>query len=119
MHFYISAVIVNNPENKTVFLNQSAVFKCETDGGVSGWRINGTLPEDLPPAVGSDLEFPSTNTDEGNTLLKLIIPARAEYNNTRVQCLTGTFGSSSAESNAAILKIQGIVCSPSISNVLQ
>ena len=92
----------------TVFLNQSAAFTCETDGGLSGWKINGTLPGDLPPAVGSDLEFSSTNTDEGTTLLKLTIPARAEYNNTRVQCLTGTFDGSSAESETAILKVQGI-----------
>ena len=107
MHFCISAVIVNNPNNKTVFLNQSAVFTCETDGGISGWRVNGTLSGDLPPAVQNILEFSSTNTDEGTTLLKLTIPARAECNNTRVQCVSGTFGGSSVESETAILKVQG------------
>ena len=100
--------VVNNPDNKTVFLNQPVVFTCETNGGLSGWRINGTLPGNLPPEVHRDLELVSTGTDEGTTLLKLTIPARAEYNNTRVQCLTGTFGGSSVESETAILKVQGI-----------
>ena len=90
----------------TVFLNQSAVFTCEADDGLPGWKINGTLQGDLPPAVGSDLKFVTMTA--GTTLLKLTIPARAEYNNTRVQCLTGIFGGSSAESETAILKVQGI-----------
>ena len=106
-YLYLSE-IVNDPENKAVFLNQSAVFTCETVGGVSVWEINRTLSVDLPPAVHSDLDISSTNTDEGTTLLKLTIPARAEYNNTRVQCLTLTFGGSVAESETAILKVQGI-----------
>ena len=85
------------------------MFTCETVGSLSGWRINETLAGDLPPAVHNDLELSSTGTDEGATLLKLTIPARAEYNNTRVQCLTGTFGGSSVESETAILKAQGII----------
>ena len=85
------------------------MFTCETDGSISSWRINEQLPGDLPPEVHSDLELSSTGTDEGTTLLTLTIPARAEYNNTRVQCLTGTFGGSSVESETAILKVQGII----------
>ena len=105
---YLSEIL-KDPENKTVFLHQSALFTCETDGSISSWRINGTLPGDLPPAVHSDLELSSIGTDNGTTLLILTIPARAEYNNTRVQCLTGTFGGSSVESETAILKVQGII----------
>ena len=78
------------------------------DGGISGWRVNGTFSVDLPPAVHSDLEFLSTRTDEGNILSKLTIAARTEYNNTRVQCIAVTLGGSSAESETAFLKIQGI-----------
>ena len=104
-----SSEIVNNPENTTVFLNQSAVFTCETDGSLSGWWINGTLPEDLPPAVFHDLEFSANDiTDNGTLLLKLTIPARAEYNNTRFQCVAVKPGGSSAESKTAIFKVQGI-----------
>ena len=107
--FYLhSPEILNTPESMTVFLNQSAVFTCETDGSLSTWRINGILPGDLPPAVGSDLELSTTITDNGTILLTLTILARAEYNNTRVQCLTGTFGGPSVESETVILKVQGI-----------
>ena len=85
------------------------MFKCETDSGLSSWRINGTLSGDLPPAVLSDIEvISSTETDDGTTLLKLTIPARAEYNNTRVQCITLTFDGSTVESETAILKVQCI-----------
>ena len=37
----------------------------------------------------------------------LTIPARAEYNGTRVQCFVGIFGGSSDESENATLEIQG------------
>ena len=79
------------------------MFTCETDGSISVWRINGTF------SVDSDIEFSPTITDNGTILLNLTIPARAEYNNTRVQCLTATFGGSVAESETAILMVQGII----------
>ena len=104
-------MIINNPENKTVYLlDQSAVFTCETDGHLSGWEINETVVGDLPVAVGSELEFFSTITENGTTLLKLTIPARAEYNNTRVQCVVVKLGDPpvEVESETAILKVQGI-----------
>ena len=104
----LDSEIVDNPDNNTAFLDQSAVFTCETDGGISTWRINRTLSGDLSPAVHNDLEFSYTNTVEGTTLLTLTIPARAEYNNTRVQCVTGTFGGPVVESETAILNVQGM-----------
>ena len=111
-------MIINNPKSKTVYLlDQSVVFTCETDGGFSGWEINRTVAEDLPPAVGSDLELFSTITKNGTTLLRLTIPARAEYNNTRVQCVVVKLGDPpvEVENEAAILKIQGItLCGPSM-----
>ena len=103
------AVILKAPQDTTLFLNTSAVFTCETRGTFSGWRINGILTEDLPLPVHHDLEFSSTGTDEGTTMLKLIIPATAEYNDTKVQCLTGVyFNGSLAESGTVALKVQGI-----------
>ena len=110
-------MIINNPENATVFLNKSAVFTCETDGHLSGWEINERVAGDLPPAVASELEFsPIVITENGTTLLKLTIPARADYNNTIVQCVVVTLGGSVAESETAILKVLGITIY-SINNV--
>ena len=91
--------ICKSPENRTVFLNLSAVFTCETDGHFSGWEVNGTVARDLPPEVACN---------EGTTLLELTIPATAEYNDTRVQCVVVTLNGSSAVSETTILKVQGI-----------
>ena len=108
----MSPEILQAPENinVTVFLGQSAVFTCETDGGLSGWRINGSLLHDLPSEILSDLDALVTSTAEGSTVESLTIPARAEYNETRVQCLVVTFGGGYSESDNATLKIQGTAC---------
>ena len=100
------AEILDPPDNVTVFLDQSAVFVCETDGGIPGWRVNGMLLSDLPPDIRSDLEIMETNTDEGSTLEQLTIPAIAKYNMTKVQCLAVSFNS--VESDNAAIKIQGV-----------
>ena len=102
--------ILQAPENATVFLGQSAVFTCETDGGLSVWRINRTLLEDLPHELHSDLRVSETNTAEGTRVVRLTIPARAEYNGTKVQCLVGILGGGSSESENAKMKIQGTAC---------
>ena len=102
--------ILQAPEDTTVFLDQSAEFTCETDGGISTWRINGTLLQDLPPEIHSDLDALVTNTAEGTRVERLTIPARAEYNGTRVQCLVLGFGGGSAASGNATLKVQGTAC---------
>ena len=83
------------------------MFTCETDDGFSGWRINGTRLQDLPPEIRNDVMVSVTNTPEGSTVESLIIPARAEYNGTRVQCLVVTVEGSSDESENATLEIQG------------
>ena len=83
------------------------MFTCETVGGVTGWRVNRTILQSLPPEIRSDLHFSETSTDEGTVVEELTIPARAEYNGTRVQCLVGIFGGSSDESENATLRIQG------------
>ena len=83
------------------------MFTCETVGGVPGWRVDGKLLQSLPPEIRSDLLISPTNTDEGTVVEELTIPARAEYNGTRVQCLVGIFGGSSDESENATLRIQG------------
>ena len=98
---------MQGPNSTTVFLNQSAVFTCETDGGLAGWRLNGTILEDLSPEIHDDLEVSTLNTAQGSRVENLTIRARAEYNGTRVQCLVIVFGSPSVNSRSANLKIQG------------
>ena len=100
--------ILQAPESTVVFLDQSAVFTCETVGGdVTTWRVNGILLESLPPEILSDVDVSQTSTPEGTVVEELTIPARAEYNGTRVQCLVGIFGGSTDESENATLRIQG------------
>ena len=91
-----------------VFLNQSAVFTCETDDGIPAWKINETLVNDLPPEIRDDIEVVVTNTAEGTTMEELIIPGRVGYNGTRAQCLVGIFGGSTAEGETVTMRIQGI-----------
>ena len=91
--------ILHGPENTTVFLDQSAVFSCETRGGVTSWFINGTLRRNLPHEVRNDIKFSKTKKN-------LTISARAKYNGTIVQCVILGDGSS-AESENATLQIQG------------
>ena len=83
------------------------MFTCETVGGVTTWRVNGIILESLPPEIRNVLVVSPTSTSEGTIVEELTIPARAEYNGTRVQCLVGIFGGSSDESENATLRIQG------------
>ena len=84
------------------------MFTCETDDGdVTGWRVNGTRLQSLPPEIHNDLHVSGSNTDEGTRVETLTIPARAEYNGTGVQCVVVGYGSS-VQSGNATLQIQGI-----------
>jgi hypothetical protein len=96
--------ILRSSENTTVFLNQPAVFTCETRGGSTVWRVNGTQREAFPPDVLRDLVTSDITTPGGVFVTNLTIPARAQYNGTRVQCLSVLFGNS-AESEIATLNI--------------
>ena len=104
---FVSEILVA-PESRVVFLDQSAVFTCETVGGILVWVVNGTQREVHPAEIRRDLVLTETITDDDTTLKTLTIPARAEYNGTRVQCFVGIFGGSTVLSNNATLSIQGI-----------
>ena len=95
------------PESRVVFLDQSAEFTCETVGGILAWIVNGTQREVHQDEIRRDLVVSETIIDGGTTMETLTIPARAEYNGTRVQCVAFTFGGSDQSENA-ILWIQGI-----------
>ena len=100
-------MIVDPPENVTVFIDQSAVFTCETDGGLPGWRVNGTLLHDLPRQIREDIHIEERNTDHHTTIEIFTIPAKAGYNETIINCLSAEIGGLFVESETAILKIQG------------
>ena len=104
---FVSEILVA-PESRVVFLDQSAEFTCETIGGTLVWVVNGTQREVHPPEIRRDLVVSETIIDGGTTLGTLTIPARAEYNGTRVQCFVGIFGGSTVQSENATMGIQGI-----------
>ena len=111
-YFNSSPEILHAPESTTVFLNQPAVFTCETRGGTTLWRVNGTQREILVPEIRNDLVVSESTTPEGHSMETLTIPARPQYNGTRVQCLSVIIGVSRAESDNATLTIQGISSLP-------
>ena len=96
------------PESRVVFLDQSAEFTCETVGGTLGWVVNGTQQDVHPAEIRRDLVVTEIIIDDDTTLENLTIPARAEYNGTRVQCFVGISGGLTAQSDNATLWIQGI-----------
>ena len=116
------SVILNPPESKAVFPNQSASFTCEVFGGYTSWRVNGSLINELTSEVLNDLDTSLANTEEGNALDILTIKARTEYNGTEIQCVT--FGDFSDYSESVALTVQGNECacklafSPTEDNIL-
>ncbi|CAI8043109.1 hypothetical protein GBAR_LOCUS23920 [Geodia barretti] len=99
--------ILHAPESTTVFLNKPAVFTCETGGGDTLWLVNGTQLG-LLPDIRSDLVLSEEiTTPEGSSVQNLTIPARPQYNGTRVQCASVIFRGPVVESDNATLTIQG------------
>ena len=85
------------------------MFTCETVGGTPSWIVNGTQREVLDPEIRRDLVISEeTVNDGGRTEQDLTIPARAEYNGTRVQCVVLSLSGSDLSENATMI-IQGIV----------
>ena len=107
VRFYLLPEIVHPPHSSTVFLNETAMFKCETVGGLSGWKINGTLFDMLPPEILDELDVTDTITG-GIRIEVLSIPARTDFNGTVVQCVVLTLSGLAAESENVTLKIQGM-----------
>ena len=85
------------------------MFTCETIGGTPSWVVNRTQREVIDPEIIRDLMISEeTIIDGGSTVQDLTIPARAEYNGTRVQCLVFSLSGSDQSENATMI-IQGIV----------
>ena len=101
-------MIITPPRDITVFLDQEpAVFSCEIDGGLPEWRVNGTSYNSLSSEIRTDIMTDNGVSENGYTLLTLIIPARAEYNETTVQCATLNAEKYPTESEIVLFNIQG------------
>ena len=106
--FLFVLVILSHPDDRTVFLDDSAFFSCLTrDSPATHWRLNETDYDDLPSQMQDDLVI-STIPATLSVLIELSIPARAEYNGTRVQCVAESDDGDSVDSDTATLRIQGI-----------
>ena len=78
------------------------MFSCDASGSdFTFWRVNGTSISYL------DIEIKHQQRS-GSGLSILTITARALYNGTKVQCVTGRFSGVVVESENATLTIQGI-----------
>lgn len=107
IYIYTPTEIIKSPQGKTVFLNQLGVFTCETYGDFSGWKVNGTSYIYLSQEIQDDLKTDQEGIGANKTLT-LNVTARAMYNGTFVQCVTGRYGQNTVESEIVILTIQGI-----------
>ena len=98
--------ILQNPDSVTVYLNQSAVFNCETRGGTSSWKVNGISINNLPSGIDDDFTDSLTKT-ENKSVLTLTVQAKEQYNETIIQCGIVWYGGSVNSTNSTLL-IQGI-----------
>ena len=104
------SVILTHPDDRTVFLGDEngAFFSCNTrDSSSTHWRLNETDYDDLPSQLHDDL-IVSTILTSLSVFKELTIPARAEYNGTRVQCVAESDDGHSVVSDTATLTIQGM-----------
>ena len=107
LSLYYSLEIVNPPESVVVFIDSEAKFTCEIRYAPSfTWRVNGTFFSQLNPSLRADLDT-AQETVGDNEMYTLMIPARAEYNGTVVQCIGSVPGRTFRESENASLVIQG------------
>ena len=85
---------------------------CEVNGGVAGWKVNGTTYNDLPSDIRSNLNASKVAGAGGNVLLTLTIPGKAIYDGTIVACVHArNYSSPPQESRNVTMKVQGDVCS--------
>ena len=83
-------------------LNENATFTCETKhDDYTVWKVNGS--SDLSE-ISDDVE-----SDQKHNLFILSITAKAVYNGTTLQCVTGEFEGVPVESANVTLTIRGII----------
>ena len=90
------------PKPQTVFLNRTGKFTCDASGGdYTFWKVNGTSVSNIKE---KDLKY---SGHSGNGSSTLTLKARADFNGTAVQCVTGYFMGVAVESEKVTLTIQG------------
>ena len=101
--------ITTDPTNVTVFLNHDASFSCVTrDGSWRNWLVNGT---EIEPSADINTDSSVLDLEGAGVklyLLVLNITGRAEYNGTRLQCVTAGEDVDPVYSENAALITQGI-----------
>ena len=85
--------IIQHPQTMTVCAGERAVFTSETDGGVTGWLVNGTPSTPLSDVTGSVI---------GNTAT-LTVCYNEIFDGLEVQSYVQAFGSPSVNSTVAYL----------------
>ena len=91
----------------TVFPDDDAFFSClSQSSSIPHWRLNGT-DYDLSSQPHDDVVTSSASTALFE-FIDLTIIARAEYNETRVECVAENNDGDSIVSDTATLYIQGI-----------
>ena len=83
------------------------MFTCETRGAFSGFLVNGTEPDLIPPEIRRDLDISESLTAEATTVQTLTLQARSDYNGTVFQCVALTLSGSAGSENVT-LHIQGM-----------
>ena len=78
------------------------------NGDVATWRVNGTYYNALSPEIRRDTDVFQEDGTGGHEILKLTIPGKAEYNRSKVQCVTGEFGSDPVVTPNVTMTVQGI-----------
>ena len=102
-------MILSDLTDRTVFLDDDTFFVCVTRGSSSShWRLNGIDYNNLSSDVQDDLVIDSSSSAQSETL-NLLLPAKTEYNETRVECVAENNDEDSVVSNTATLYIQGIL----------
>ena len=98
---------VDVPTSVNVTVGQHAAFRCNhSSSNQIGWMVNDTT---LIALGNTDVTTSSVPVPDGSYLHQLMIWARREYNQTRIQCLAFV-GGSEVISPHAMLLIQGEYC---------
>ena len=96
------------PQDTIAFLNMTGMFSCDASGGdYIAWRVNGTGFSNISPEILSDIDINPVGIIASG-LSTLTITAKAVYNGTTIQCVTGDIGGVVVESGNVTLTIQGI-----------
>lgn len=107
-HSSLYTEIIKHPQDTTVFPNQTATFKCVTNGAdIVTVKLNGTRFTDLSQGIKNDCDF-KKEINGTHIERTLNIKNASKYNGTTVQCVAYNLGGVPVLSEIATLTIQGI-----------